>query len=59
MMKNNLHKKVWSIGAIQIHAEMPLILLINSSNDKFCRDPTSENSDLYILKTVLFDKRDL
>ena len=45
--------------------EPPLIPLIKSKNDtksdincvkiKFCRDPTSEKSDLYESKTSLFD----
>ena len=48
-----------------MHVEPPLIPLTKSKNDekldkdgvkiKLCRDPTSQNSDLYEFKVDLFD----
>ena len=67
-MKNVFHHNNWNRGAVQLHVEPPPIPLIESRNDtktdkyfvkiKFCRDPTSKNSDIYEFKIALFDKID-
>ena len=63
-----LHKKGLSRGAVKMYIPPPQILLIKSMNDtksdkyfvkiKLSRDTTSEKSDLYDLKTALFDNGD-
>ena len=68
-MKNVFHNKSLRTGAVQIHVEPSPITLIIINNDaksekdwvkiKFCRDPTSEKSDLYEFKMDLFDNVDL
>ena len=62
---NVLQKKKWGMGVVQLHAEPPPTPVIKSKHDdmsdqdfvkiKFCRDPTSENLDLYEFKMALFD----
>ena len=64
-MKNVFHKKKWNAGIVQVHVDPPLIPLIKSRNKdksdkgfvkmKLCRDPTSENSDVYEFRIDLFD----
>ena len=66
-MKNILHKKIWSTGAVQIHVDPPLIPLIKIKNDmklgkyfvkiKLRRDPTLEQLHLYKFKLALFGNR--
>ena len=63
-MKNLSNNKNWNRGAVQIHAEPPLVLLIKSNNDekldkdfvkiKFRRDITAENSNPCEFKMSLF-----
>ena len=55
-MKNFLHKKKCTTIVVQQHMEPPLTpLIIYFVKLKFCRDPTTEKSDLYVLKMTLFD----
>ena len=64
-MKIVSHKKKWNTGTIQVQLEPPPIPLPESNNDdkldkefvkiKLRRDTTSENSDPYEFKMVLFD----
>ena len=66
-MKNNLHKNNWIRGAVKLHMEPSLIPQNKGNNDtkqdkydvktKLRRDPTSEKSDLYEFKIVLFENK--
>ena len=63
-MKESLHKKIWSRGALKMHLDPTPVPLIISKNDtkmdkdcvkiKSCRDPTSGKSDIYDFKIALF-----
>ena len=64
-MRNASNNKKWNVGVVKLHVETPHITLIKSKHDeksdkdfvniKFCRDTTSENSDLYELKTAFIE----
>ena len=67
-MNNVLHRKKWNATVIKQNAEPPPNPIIKiKHNDKsekdflkltLCRDPTSEMSDFYEFKIVLFDNGD-
>ena len=67
-MKNVLHKKKYNVGTEQVHVDPPLIPLLKRKNyekpDKDCvkiklrRYPTSQKSELYEFKIVLFYNSD-
>ena len=56
-MKNVFHRKMWNVGVVEQHMDLPLPPLIKIKHDyksdkyflqlKFRRDPTSEKTDLY------------
>ena len=58
-------RNLWRTGGVETHVDPTLIHLIESENYaksekdrvkiKLCRDPKSENLDLYELKMALFD----
>ena len=64
-MINVSHKKKCNTGTVQVQVDLPPIPLIKMNNNykldkyfvkiKLCRDPRSENSDLYEVKMALFD----
>ena len=67
-MKNVSHRKKWTAEVVEQHIYPPAIPLIKSNQDnssekyfvklKLRRDLTSDKSDLYEFKMVLFDNGD-